>query len=298
MARKAKEILLARGYTEADLATMTTLLADPKFCLAIESEAADADTARAQATELQGTLTADQEWYNTYAIPLVKKTQQDAINARAEAAAANAKLQAAQDYGLTRVAEQAGATPAVPATPSTPATPAVDTSQFVTSETWNQGLELVGDSIEMAQDIVADHQDLFGHRLPGGLGSLRKDFKEAQKTRRYAGSIKQFWEEKYKVPDKRTEISQAAQAKLIADAELRGRNAAIAEGANPATRSMLASRSPFTNRGAATATPGAAATPGGAPAAASAGKQPWERQPEERSGARVSKFATKVLQSA
>ena len=53
MSRKAKEILLARGYTEAELAGMETLLKDQKFCAAIEAEAASADDATALAKERQ-----------------------------------------------------------------------------------------------------------------------------------------------------------------------------------------------------------------------------------------------------
>jgi hypothetical protein len=289
MARKTKEILLARGYTEADLAGIT-LLSDPKFCAAIEAEAAEADEHKAKVEETQQLLDSDTEWYRTKAVPALNKAVKDATDARAKAAELEARLKSEQEYGLRKIAEQEGGTPAAPATPATPATPAIDPSQYVTAELFNQTASQFGSAIAMATDITEDHRELFGKRMEGGISKLRAEYMEATQNNRFRGDLRQYWETKFKVPEKREELRQAEVKKREDTIRAEERSKVLSEVGNPMTRTMVSSRNPFTNRG----TAATSATTGTTVPV----KQPWERPESERSSARVSKFASKLTQQS
>ncbi len=294
MARKAKEILLARGYTEEELTSMATLLADQKFCAAIEAEANDADTHKTAAEKLQADLEADATWYRETAAPALTKATKDAIDAKEKAAGLEAKLQSMQDYGLLKVAEGEGGKgkgTVVTDPKAVESNPNFDASKFVSTETFQQTASQFGNAIAMAQDIADDHKELFGTRLPGGVSKLREDYQKAVQTRRFGGSLREFYEDTYKVAAKRDEISAAARTKEIADAIAAEKTKWVSEQANPMTRTLGSSRNPFTNRAQA-----GSATDGGK--GGTAPTKPWEKNEGERANQRVSKFASKVLQSA
>jgi len=291
MARKAKDILLARGYTEADLTSMSTLLADAKFCAAIEAEAAETDTLREQTTKLQKDLEDDAKWYQETAVPALNKAVKDATEAREKQAAVEAKLKAAQDYGLMKVAENDKPATPVPTTP--PSSTDLDPTKFVSAETFAQTTSQFGSAIAMAQDIADDHRELFGSRLPGGVSKLREEYQEAVRSRRFGGSLQQFWEQQYKVADRRKELETAARQKEISDAVAAEKTKWVSEQANPMTRTLSSSRNPFTNRTQSQTADGKPAT-----SSTSTPSKPWEKSDSERASQRVSKFANKVLQSA
>lgn len=296
MARKAKDILLARGYTEADLTAMATLLADPKFTNAIEAEAAQADTLAEETVRLKKDLDDDAAWYRDTAQPALAKATSEAVKARSDAAALEARLKAMQDYGLAKVAETqttgSAQTPANPQGNGATSTPSEPDSRYVAANVFQNTVAQFGGAIAMAQDIADDHRELFGSRIPGGVTKLREEYQSAVNDRRYHGSMRQFWEDKFKVPDKRTELAAATKQKEIDDAVTTAHTKWVSEQANPMTRTLTSSRNPFTNR----ATPPVSSSTG-TPANVS-NKQPWEKGTNERSGARVSKFAVQVLNKA
>lgn len=294
MARKAKDILLARGYTDADLASMATLLADAKFCAAIEAEAAELDQHRADLDKAKKDLEDDAKWYQETAVPALNKATQDAITARKKQAELEAQLKAAQDYGLLKVADgQDKGNPPVNPNPNPNPSPdsSLDASKFVSVDEFNNTRAAFGSAIAMAQDIADDHRELFGTRLPGGVTKLREEYQDAVSSRRYRGSLQQFWEEKYKVADKRNEIAAKSRQDEIDKAVADAKSKWISEQSNPMTRTPSSSRNPFVARTATTT------APDGKTVTAPVSK-PWERNESERSGQRVSKFTGKVLQSA
>ena len=286
MARKAKEILLARGYTEEDLKGMETLLKDTKFCSAIESEASEADTHKAKADELQEVVDSDTEWYQKTCVPEMDKMAEKVADAAAAQAAAEARLKTMQEVGLKRIASQDGGDPApVPDLADNTVVPKVlkADDRYVTKESFGEAYTKVGDVIMDAQDIAEDHKELFGKRIPGGMSQLRADYQGAISRERYQGSIRDFWEKKYKVDDRKSEMSteQAAEhEKKIREDE---RTKTLSELGNPMTRSPVLSSNPFTKR------------------VGDDGKtvdnKPWDRNDAERSGTRVSKFTGKALQA-
>ncbi len=312
MAKKAKEILLAAGYTEEELKSLT-LLNDSKFCTAIEAESAKFDTADAERARLEGVLDSGLNWYQTHAAPALKKATDDAIAAKSEAAALSARLKAMTDYGLTKGAEGAGhaATNPNPTGENPPNPGAVDpnTGKYITQEQLDQilgrSINQVGDIMQMVADIPHDHRDLFGVSLPGGVAGLRKSYREACERNRFRGSIQDYWEFTYKVPDKRAEVAKTTHQKELDDyagvkvAEERTRMAS--EYGNPMTRPLSTSRNPFTNRGTVTsAKPGEATTGAGVGTGAGSGKkQPWDvGSPEERQQNRIANFVKRQAEKA
>ena len=305
MAKKAKDILLAAGYTEAQIAdpAMATLLNNTQFCKALEAESIAAETAEAERVRLEGDLNADTEWYKTQAAPAIKTATERAITAEGRAANAEARLKAAQEMGLIKIGEQEG-TP--PANPANSATSAIDpnTGKYLTQDQVDKMLAdrmgLVGDAVTMAADIPAEHYELFGARLPGGVSGLRKEFQAAQQNNRFRGSLMDFWEQKYKVADKRAEVATLAHQKELdayaADKVKARETELISQYGNPMTRPLTTSRSPFTNRGSAiTGQSGAKPGESGAPTER---KQPWEgsSSPEQRSANRVTAFVKRQME--
>lgn len=99
-------------------------------------------------------------------------------------------------------------------------------------------------------EIAAEHQQLFGTKI--SPKQLMKECIDAKKT------PLEYWEDKYQVGAKRTEIAAAAETAKQTEWEKKGYEKRIAEEANPATREPRASENPFYVKDAAE------------------GKQPWD----------------------
>lgn len=295
MARKAKEILIARGYTEQDLAGMATLLSDPKFCAAIEAEAAEADEHKSQAEKLKTDLAADAEWYRNTAVPQLTRALQDAVTAKSELAKSQAQLKAMQDYGLARVAEGQGVEPdptksaALP-NPANP-NPAEPDPRYVTNDTFSQTVSQYIPATATMQDLSDEYRELYGSRIPGGMAAVHKEFLDARDSNRYRGGFREYVESKFKFAEKRSEIASAEKQKHEEAIRLEERNKVLSEMGNPMTTPMRVSRNPFTNRA---ATQSGSGNGAGAAAGSGTPAHPWAKTANERSSARVSKFAAKL----
>jgi chromosome segregation ATPase len=85
--------------------------------------------------------------------------------------------------------------------------------------------------------VMQEHRKLFGEEL---------DPEELMKGASASGKPPdEYWNETYKVPDKRKALADEAEAKRIAEAEQKGYQKALAEAANPATRTLKSSETPF-----------------------------------------------------
>lgn len=296
MPRKAREILKARGYTDAELDSLT-LLSDTRFASALEAEDAERERLAAENTKINADLAATTKWYYDEAVPALNTALNDATTARAERARLEAQIKAEQDYGMRRVAAQdnqsqsntgtgtgagagAGRGAGSPESAGTPDFSTYD-QRYVNADTFRQAFAQTGDAIAMATDIMEDHRDLFGKRLPDGLGGLRAKYQRATETG-FKGTLRDYWEKEYNVAARRTELQQKQQEdhdRKIADEAVRKYQS---EHLNPMTRVPESSRSPFVRK----------AVQGGT----RDGKQPWERgSAEQRASERVVKFGTKVL---
>lgn len=289
MARKAKDILLARGYTEEELKD-SPLLKDSKFCAAIEAEAEVADEATALAEERKGLIEKDKEWYKNYAVPEVNKARQEAIEAKKEAAGLKAEMEQLQKYGLRKVADQDDDdNPNPKPNPKPNDNLAFDESKFVKAEDFNKIVSQVPVSLTMLQDISNQHYELFGKFIPGGTTKLHQEFVKAQNEEHFQGSLQDFWEKRYKVVDKREEIATKEREKREEAFREEGRRQEREKlGANPNLRSPVISSSPFANK---VTVVGDDGKPVKSP-------MPWERTREQRATERVSKFATKLQQES
>lgn len=87
-------------------------------------------------------------------------------------------------------------------------------------------------------EIIADHASLFpGEKL--NPKQLIRESMEAKKT------PADYWSEKYKVEEKRTELAAAAETKKQQEWEEKGYKKRLDEEANPATRTLSSSKNPF-----------------------------------------------------
>lgn len=298
MPRKAKEILKARGYTDAELEGLV-LLQDARFTKALEDEDAEREALANANTKMKADLDATTKWYHEEAVPALDKLTKDMVKEKSERARLQAQLEAEQEMGLRRVASDQGGQGGSQnqgaqgggaggqngngnrqaATPD----PSLD-ERFVTRETFQSVVNQYGDAIAMGNDIVEDHRDLFGKRLPGGLGALRANYQKATETG-FRGTLRDYWQKEYNVDKRREELSakeqQDHEAKIRADERAK----VTQEMMNPHTRPMEASRNPFVRQ---------RKIEGGVK---EGDKQPWEQGTvEQRRSQRVVKFGTKVLQ--
>lgn len=298
MARKAREILKARGYTDEELNGLT-LLTDTRFAAALEAEDAERERLVTEHAKIQGDLEATTRWYHNEAVPALNKALTDATSARAERAKLEAQIKAEQDYGMRRVADQdrsgdrgdqgqggdrgqggQGNRDSGNRDSSNPDYTSLD-QRYIGADTFKQAFAQTGEAIAMATDIMEDHRDLFGKRLPGGIGELRSKYHKATETG-FRGTLRDYWEKEYDIPTRRTEISTKERDDHDNKIRQEERQKVMSEFANPMTRTPESSRSPFTRK----------VVNGGT----SDGKQPWERGTvEQRRSERVVKFGTKVL---
>ena len=196
-------------------------------------------------------------------------------------------MKAQQDYGLAKVAEKAGHEPVVQ--PVEPKPKDFDSSKFVTAEAFDKTARSVGDSMIMLTDILEDHRELFGKRLPGGMSKLRENWQKSVADEHYRGSLRDYWEKEYKVADRRDAI--AAKEKKDYEDSIRKdeRTKVQSEYGNPNTRPLALSHNPFTNKTIKT-------DESGKPIVGAA--QPWEKSKEQRATERLNKFTNKALQSS
>lgn len=262
MAKKtAKQILMGRGYTEADLAGMSTLLADAKFCNAIEAEAARADDLIEQ----------NSKWYEEIASPAVATANQREADARAELAAQKERIRLAAEKGLSAQALAAGfEVEEHAAKPKAGEAPAFDPTKYVESGTFQQAFNATGDAIAIALNINNQHRKLFGEDLDvEGLLAKARSKKVA---------LKDIWEQEYPVAAKRQEIAAAAQKAHDDAIRLEERNKLASEFGNPNTRPPQDSTNPFTRT-----------------KAVSEDEQPWRKSDSALQQARIAKVMPKVL---
>lgn len=285
---KLRDILLAGGYTEEELKGMDTLLSNPKFASTLQKQLDSIDSLTTERDNLQKTVTGDKEWYENVCVPESDKLLSRAEKAEADLASERARIEYWQKNGLLKVMEgnnpnpnpnpNSNPNPSNP-NPASPTNMPTDLDKrFVSTEQFTKAYTEVGNTIIDAADIPDDHHELFGSRLPGGMRGLRAEYVEACNQRRFNGSLTQFWEQKYKVADKRVEL-EAKRKQEYEDSIRADERAKIAKTTNPMLSTPMPSRMPFTK-----------ATPSNGTGAPNDDK-PWLKSREQRQAERVSKFA-------
>lgn len=292
MARKAKEILMSQGYTEAEVAPF---LADARLVAHLEREEAQREQQQQELEQTRTVLKNTEEWYQKTALPKIEETNRAAVQARARAAQLEAQMKAETELGLRRVAEESGVgagsgtgsgtgggTGAGGGTGGGAPSPTSELDgRYVTADNFNQVVDRVGEGMAYAADIPFEHQQLFGKPLEGGVRALRADFLKARQTNGFQGNIYDYWQTKHNVTAKRAELDEKAKQDYEAKIRADERAKVNSEMLNPNTAVFQSSRAPFARK----------VEQGGD----GSGKMPWETSPEQRKQARVMKFGNQVL---
>lgn len=187
-----------------------------------------------------------QDWYEKDATPAYQAAMNDAIKAREQAAALEARLKAAEEYGFNVPKVDPPVAPIVaPVAAVVPQADLPDLSKYATTDTLNTFYAQAGDAIEQAQDITSEHFQLFGFEKPLSFHDLR------QKAMAEKKPIRDIWEKEFNVAGRKQEIEAASQAKVAAarqaeiDSAVKAeRERVISEMGNPMTRDAMPSRNP------------------------------------------------------
>lgn len=270
-----EQLLKAKGLTDQEITDLAPMLSNAKYRQALESELSQVETLRAQVTKNEQDLKEYDEWITGEIGPQQQRLMEEKANLAAEAAAAKARLDAYQKETMRR---QAGATTETTTTETkTTADPAkteiaIDPSKYVDRDTFVAAADRFNDAIADAQDLAEEHRELFGSRL------VLKDLREKAKAKRM--SVRQYWEQEYKVGEKRKEIETKKQQDWENKIRQEERQKiALEQGSNPSIRPAMPSTHPFVER-----------------KKADAGKQPWERNEAELANDRVQKAYKKSVE--
>ena len=226
------------GLTDDELKAMEAVAGHAKFVGMLQKMMGENSAALQAKAEAERQRLDFEKRYNDEFIPEMRKVTQDSLRAQGEAAAAQAALKAAREYGIVPEPVVAAVDPnaAPPRAPGSPDPNAISRDDF------NRFSASQSNVLITLNDLNAEHFRLFG----SPLGETQALVDEVQKQRTLgnkAYSLKQAWEGKYNVPAKREEISKAARQKEIDEAVSADRKVQAEKyGANPNLRSGAPSR--------------------------------------------------------
>lgn len=260
-----EQLLSTKGYSQQEITDLAPMLANNKFRKDLEEELGKLEKATVDLNEYD-------RWYTQEITPEHLRLVKERDDAVATAAAEKARMEA---YQRTSQMRQAGKTEAEIRESerierervAAEAASKVDTSKFVTSDTFQRAFDATGEAMAVATNIVSNHMQLFPGQFVD-MEQLQRDAKAARKP------VKQFWEEKYNVAGRRQELANKAKEDERAAIRKEEREKMIVEfgGSNPNLQVMAPSHNPFVIR-----------------KAASVGKQPWERTENEMQRERIEK---------
>lgn len=267
---KLEDVLKAKGFTDQEITDMAPMLSNAKFRATLEAELTDRDT-RIQAVEKD--LNEYDRWFTQEITPKHEELVAKNRELEAEAAAAKARAEAYQKSTMRQQGNQQSEEERLRQEQEAlkqQQQPTFDPNKYVTADTFKQGFEQVGEAVASAMDIASDHMQLFpGQYL--NMSQLRLDARAARKP------VRQYWEEKYKVTEKRQQMADAAIQERI-DAAVKAKEQELMVtfgGSNPNMNALRPSNNPFVIRKSASA--------------GAQNKQPWEITEAERSRARIEK---------
>jgi hypothetical protein len=194
------------GLTDDEMKAMEAVAGHTKFVGMLQKMIAtnEQSTSAKQAAEAE--RLALEKRYQEEFIPEMRKVTQDSLRAQGEAAAAQAALKAAREYGIVPEAEPVKQAEAVRA-PGSP-DPAAQQAEF---QKWSQAQSR---AIITLNDLNAEHFKLFGAPLPNSQ-ELADEVQRQHTLGHRDYSLKAAWESKFNVPAKREEIAKAEQQKTI-----------------------------------------------------------------------------------
>jgi hypothetical protein len=282
-----RDVLKAKGFTDADLETLTPLLSDPR----LEDYVGGLETRASEAESLNGSW--DKKFTDEFG-PAMRKMEDRLITESRRAADYEAQLKLAKDWNLL----PADPAPASPAPPNGNPLPP-DPSKFLTRADFdaavNQFSDAHGFALAMSANLALEYQQLMGQsvlsyttetsdgRTLRGMEAFRQETMQASKRAGRNIGMNEFVAQKFDFAGKRAAL-EAKGRQEHEDAV--GRDAVAKfirehpESANPFTRPPVTSLSPFLER------------------ASGDKKLPWEAAVSENQGTqdRLSFVRTKVAE--
>lgn len=239
------------GLTDDELKAMEAVAGHTKFVGMLQKLiATNEQSTSARQTAEQARIDLENRYQNEF-IPEMRKVTQDSLRAQGELAAAQARLKAAQEYGIVPDPPAAsGPADPAPRAPGSPDPNAFNAADFVARQSR---------AIVSLQDLSAEHFKLFG--APLGNTQELLDIVQREHTLGHKDfSLQRAWEQKFNVTAKRDEMAKAERQKEI-DAGIQAgiKDFRQKQGANPGLVSGQPSR--FSNY---------------KPQDANAGAEPWK----------------------
>lgn len=259
---KLEDVLKKRGYTDQELADLAPMLANAKFRKSLEDELTAGEAALSDLDEYD-------KWFTQEITPEHERLRKEHADALADAAAAKARMEA---YQKTTMKKQGTQQDPATQTQEPPAKQTADDKvdpRYVTTDIFSKTADSMGEAIANAVDIVSEHMQLFGQSSMLNMNQLRLEAKQAKKP------VREYWEKKYNVEAKRTEVAAKAETEKREALKKELRQELMVEfgTSNPNLQPVLApSQSPFVAR-----------------KKAAEGKQPWERNENELAKSRIEK---------
>lgn len=196
------------GLSDEELKAMEAVAGHTKFVGMLQKMIAGSEAATKAKTDAENERLALEKRYQEEFIPEMRKVTQDSLRAQAEAAAAKAQLEKAREYGIVPDAPASNApAPEVraPGSPDPNMLSRADFDNFSRSQ---------ANAIVKLNDLNAEHYKLFKEPLPDSQ-SLVDEVSRQHTLGHRDFTIQKAWESKFNVSQKRTEIQQAEQQKLI-----------------------------------------------------------------------------------
>lgn len=225
------------GLSDEELKAMEAVAGHAKFIGMLqkmigENEAAIKDKEDAEKSRLE----LDRVYKEEY-IPEMRRVTQDALSANARAAAAEAAIQQAREYGI--VPPEVKPSPAAADSPRAPGSPDPNS---ITRDDFGRFSAAQSRTIIALNDLNAEHFKIFGSPL-GDTQGLVDEVARQHTLGNKAFTLQNAWENRHHVAEKRAEISRAERQKEI-DAAVAAARKEDAEkfGANPNLRSGQPSR--------------------------------------------------------
>lgn len=220
------------GMTADELKAMEAVAGHAKFVGMLQKIIASNENAVKEKTAAEQARLDFEKRYQEEFIPEMRKVTQDSLRAQGELAAAQARLKAAQEYGIVPEPPAPTEPPRAPGSPA-PSAPTFDGNAWAAKQS---------KAIITLQDLNAEHFKLFGAPL-GGTQEIVDMVEREHTLGRKEFTLQKAWEQKFNVPEKRAEIAKAEQQKVI-DAAVAADRKLQAEknGNNPNVRSGKPSR--------------------------------------------------------
>lgn len=222
------------GLTAEEWKAYEALGTTAKLLQAVKKAMGLSEQALKDKVDAENARLAFEKRYSEEFVPELKRVTQDSLRAQGDLAAAQARLKAAEDYGLV----VPGATP--PAEP--PRAPGSQDPNALTRDDLGRFSAAQSRTIIALNDIGAEHFRLTGTMLADTQGLVDEVTRQHMLGNK-GFTLKQAWETREQIPQKRQELEAKALQKKIDDAIAADRKTrAEATGSNPNTRSGQTSR--------------------------------------------------------